>query len=205
MPLVIVPAKPLAHAKARLSPVLAPDERRTLCLAMLADVCTAAAGVGRVVVVASDTDAEAVARAVGAEVVRDPTPQAGLNASLEAAVRAPADDGVLVIASDVPACTADDLAAVASGEGVRVAPDAAGTGTNALWRKPGGVIPLSFGEGSAARHEQLARDAGATFALVRRRNLALDIDLPDHLRAAWDAPIGENTRAALSALGFPGR
>jgi 2-phospho-L-lactate guanylyltransferase len=204
MPLVVVPAKPLARAKLRLAPVLDPEERRTLCLAMLADVCAAVLPIGRVVVVASDTDAEAVARAFGAEVVRDPSPEAGLNQSLEAAI--PQDpEGVLVISSDVAACTEEDARAMCGFEGVRLAPDADGSGTNALWRKPGDAIPLAFGSDSRQRHQSLAEERDVAFELVRRPGLALDIDLPAHLQVAWDAPIGENTRAALSAMGFPAR
>lgn len=175
-----------------------------LCLAMLADVCSAAGRVGPVLVVATDVDAEAVARATGAAVVRDPTPDAGLNASLEAAIPATAD-GVLVVASDLPACSAADLEAVGGFDGVRLAGDAAGTGTNALWRKPSDAIPLAFGPGSAAAHRQLAAERGVGFQIVRRPGLALDVDGPEHLKEAWDAPIGANTRSALEDLGFPDR
>lgn len=204
MPLVVIPAKPLARAKERLSVVLTPQERRDLSLAMLADVCAAAAGVGEVLVVASDTDAEAVARISGARVLRDPSPAAGLNPSLEAAIPQ-SPDGVLVLASDVPACSGEDLTQMMDGPGVRLAPDAAGTGTNALWRLPGDVIPLSFGEGSAARHESLAGAQGIPYATVHRSGLALDLDLPEHLGQAWEAAIGIHTREALAAMGFPER
>lgn len=207
MSLVLVPAKPLTRAKARLAPVLQPDERRALCLAMLADVCVAAigSGIGPVLVVATDTDAEAVARATGAGVVRDPTPEAGLNGSL-AAVIPPGQTDVLIVASDLPACLPEDLAAMpAAGDAVRLAPDASGLGTNALWRRPPAAIATAFGEGSADRHRALAERAGVAFEVVRRPGLAFDVDLPSHLKEAWDAPIGEHTRQALVQMGFPRR
>ncbi|GAC1416012.1 MAG: hypothetical protein NVSMB57_11430 [Actinomycetota bacterium] len=175
-----------------------------LCLAMLADVCTIAATAGQVLVVASDIDAEAVVRAVGASVVRDPSPNAGLNPSLEAAIPN-SDDGVLVIASDLPAISEADIAAVCGGNGVRVAPDTAGTGTNALWRLPGNVIPLAFGELSALRHQELAAARGVAFSVVKTPGLAMDLDLPEHLMQAWEAEIGPYTREALITLGFPSR
>lgn len=206
MPLVVVPAKPLAHAKARLAPALNAEERRLLCLAMLADVTTAAIvlDAGPVVVVASDTDAEAVARACGARVVWDPMPAAGLNPSLEAAI-GDEPDGVLIVSSDVASAAPGDLAAMIGDEAVALAVDEAGTGTNALWRKPGRVIPLAFGPQSAAAHRDLAAEAGVAFRIVKRPGLALDLDLPAHLTQAWNAEIGTNTRSALLDLGFPGR
>lgn len=187
--------------------MLQPDERRALCLAMLADVCVAAvgSGIGAVLVVATDTDAEAVARATGAGVVRDPTPDGGLNASL-AAVVPPGESDLLIVASDLPACSPEDLAAMpAPGDGVRLAPDASGLGTNALWRRPPAAIDTAFGEGSAGRHRALADSAGVAFDVVRRPGLAFDVDLPTHLKEAWDAPIGEHTRQALATMGFPDR
>lgn len=206
MVLIVVPAKPLARAKARLAPILDAEERRMLCLAMLADVCAAAVAVkaGAVMVVTSDTDAEAVACAVGAGVIRDPTPTAGLNASLTSVIPATVG-GVLVVSSDVAACSPDDLSAMVGFEGVRLAPDAEGRGTNALWRQPPDAIPLAFGEQSFDRHTALAAERSVPLEVVRRPGLALDIDLPAHLKDAWDSPLGANTRSALADLGFPNR
>lgn len=204
MALIVVPAKPLGSAKARLAGVLDVSERRRLVLAMLADVCTAAAGVAEVWVVGSDEETFEVATGAAARPVRDPTPSAGLIPSLEAVV--PGDiGGVLILSSDLPAVTADDVRAAAEGEGVALAPDRSGTGTNALWRRPGDVIPLAFGAGSRMAHERLARDARTPFRLVARPGLALDIDTPSDLEAAWTAALGPATRAVLGELGFPNR
>ncbi|MHB8513523.1 MAG: 2-phospho-L-lactate guanylyltransferase [Actinomycetota bacterium] len=201
MPIIVVPAKPLARAKQRLSGVLDLDQRKRLCLSMLADVCKAASRVGRVIVVGSDPDTFDVARASGAEIVEDPTPNAGLNPSLEAAIPM-TDEGVLVLSSDVPAVHDDEIAMM-FGEGVRLAPDAKGVGTNALWRKPSGIIPLAFGDQSASAHEKLAREKGVAFELVNAAGLALDVDEPRDLLQAWDADIGASTRQALASLGLP--
>lgn len=224
MNVIVVPAKPLARAKARLAAVLSVEERRALTLAMLADVCTVAvaSGVGAVRVVASDEDTFATAREAGAEVVADPTPDAGLVPSLEAVSPGDAADvtdaadspdsgpagrggGVLVLSSDLPAASPEDVRAVCGGRGVALAPDRAGGGTNALWRSPPRAIPLAFGAGSRRAHEDLAAGAGVPFRLVVRPGLALDVDTPDDLEAAWNAAIGPATRAALTQLGFPNR
>src|SRR5688572_27718997 len=82
MRLCIVPMKPLEHAKARLSDVLSPAERRALSLAMLEDVVRAATALDAVWVLNSDDDAAVVAARAGGEPRPDPTPSEGLNASL---------------------------------------------------------------------------------------------------------------------------
>jgi len=64
--------KPLAQAKARLAPVLSPEERRSLSLAMLTDVVRAAGELDVVWVLNSDDDAAEAARAAGGEPRPDP-------------------------------------------------------------------------------------------------------------------------------------
>src|SRR2546429_5884420 len=93
MRICIVPMKPLAHAKARLAPVLSPEERRLLSLAMLTDVVRAAGELDVVWVLNSDDDAAEAARAAGGEPRPDPAPGGGLNASLDAATTQAIADG----------------------------------------------------------------------------------------------------------------
>jgi 2-phospho-L-lactate guanylyltransferase len=205
----LIPMKPLALAKARLAPALAATERRRLAVAMLADAAAAAAATfEHVWVLCSDGEAAAAARAAGAEARPDPTPGAGLNASLAAAtrdaVRAGAG-GVLVLAADLPAATADDLERVATVEGVALAPDATGTGTNALWRQPPDAIPPAFGPGSRRRHEEAARAAGLALAVVEAPRLAADVDTLAGLAASWRLGVGPATRRAVAAMGLEAR
>jgi len=204
----LIPMKPLAGAKARLASVLAPEERRTLSLAMLADVVAAARGFDRIWVLNSDADAADVARSGGAVAVPDPAPGGGLNASVDLATASAMNEGaagVLVVAADVPAARADDLAAVAAGAGVSLAPDAGGSGTNALWRSPGDTIAAAFGAGSRAAHESLALGSGVPFHIVENARLAADVDTPEGLAAAWNLGAGEATRRALVEMGLPAR
>src|SRR5438105_13870928 len=85
MKICIVPMKPLEHAKARLAPMLSPEQRRALSLAMLTDVVRAAGALDVVWVLNSDEDAAAVARAEGAEPRPDAARGEGLNASRDRA------------------------------------------------------------------------------------------------------------------------
>jgi 2-phospho-L-lactate guanylyltransferase len=208
MRIALIPMKPLAAAKERLAPALDPSERRRLSLAMLADVIDAARGFDRVWVLQSDADATAVAVAAGVEAVDDPAPGLGLNASLEAATSRAlrlGSSGVLVVSADLPSATADDLMALCERPDTAVAPDRAGVGTNALWRSPGDVIGVAFGSGSFAAHTRLAREAGVGMRVVERPGLAIDVDTPDDLAAAWAHGVGDNTRAALDEMNLAAR
>jgi len=208
MRLCIVPMKPLADAKARLSSVLSPGERRALSLAMLADVCRAAAGLDAVWVLNSDEDAAEVARAAGAEPRPDPTPGKGLNESLDAATASAVEEGatgVLVLSADCPAATPADVKTMAVGDGIVMAPDRYGTGTNALWRRPPAVVQAAFGGNSRRSHIGLAIVHRVPYAVLPLARIALDVDRPADLADLWALGPGEATRAALESLGYPSR
>lgn len=208
MKICLVPMKPLAGAKERLAPALDPAERRRLSLAMLADVVVAARGFDRVWVLQSDRDAAAVAERSGADARADPAPGRGLNASLDAATRQAVSvgaTGVIVVAADLAAATSEDLLALAQGDGVALAPDVSGSGTNALWRHPADVIAAAFGSASRAAHEAAAADAGATFRALNSPRLAADVDTPDGLAAVWALGPGPATRRALEEMGIAAR
>jgi 2-phospho-L-lactate guanylyltransferase (CobY/MobA/RfbA family) len=42
-----------------------------------------------------------------------------------------------------------------------------------------------------------------SLAIVPRAGVALDVDRPSDLDAAWHAPVGDATRATLRSLGYP--
>ena len=208
MKIGIVPMKPLAQAKARLAEVLSPDERRELSLAMLADVVRAASVLDAVWVLNSDEAAAAVASKEGAEARPDPAPGAGLNASLDAAsaeAAAAGARGVLILSADCPAARPEDVKAMCVGDGVVMAPDRYGTGTNALWRSPPAVIQAAFGGNSRRSHTALAHVHRVPFAVLPFPRLALDVDRPHDLIDVWTLGPGEATRAVLERLGYPSR
>src|SRR5205814_1389728 len=73
-------------------------------------------------------------------------------------------DALLVLPADVPLVTARDVEALLElaepGRGVALCPDRAGSGTNALLRRPPAAIPARFGPHSLARHRRTAALAG---------------------------------------------
>jgi 2-phospho-L-lactate/phosphoenolpyruvate guanylyltransferase len=208
MRVVLIPMKPLSGAKERLAPALSPDERRALSLAMLSDVIAAAKDFERVWVLNSDADATALATSAGVEAVEDPAPGQGLNPSLASATSLAIEagaTGVLIVSADLPAVTASDLEALSAAGGVSLAPDRGGAGTNALWRSPGDVMGVAFGPNSLAGHATLAWDAGVGALVVERPGLALDVDTPEDLAAAFAYGVGATTRRALEDLDLANR
>ena len=198
----VIPAKPLDRAKERLSADFTPDARKRLVLAMLSDVVAAAVAVEPTWVLCSDPAAAEIAEGSGARVVTDAVPLAGLNASLEVALRLAADAGfgaAVVVASDLPCVTAADLAEFPDVP-VAIAPSTDGSGTNVLALAPPGVIPPRFGPASRTAHEELSRDAGITPVIVESPRLATDVDTPDDVARARAIGLGSATAAALHEM-----
>lgn len=200
---ILIPVKRLDRAKLRLSQRLAPPDRRRLGLAMLADVLRATEKWSHRLIVTNDPDAEAVGLAFGCALVADPGQ--GLNAAVSAGTAAAADAGsstLLVLPSDVPAVTSDDVNALFSyPEDVVVAPSGDG-GTNALLRRPPGVLDPSFGPGSACLHARRAREAGLSCRSVELSSLVLDIDhYRDLVTLGGLENLRESVRLARELLG----
>lgn len=185
--LAIVPVKRLSAAKSRLAGALDATDRSALMLAMLADVLMnlrRSRGIGRVVVVTDDREVRHRAIAEGAEVVADHDSGSHSAAALRgiAAVAAPTDR-VLLAPGDCPLVRVEELdeLLLEPQPAVVVVPDRHGAGTNALLLDPPDAIDPSFGEGSRARHLELAASAGVEGVVRVLPSLALDIDTPDDL------------------------
>ncbi len=207
----IVPAKPLAQAKTRLASILHPHERQELSLAMLRDVLSAlhrAHTLDRVAVVTSDHTLATEASNLGAQII--PEQSNGQNAALEtgaAYARAQGASAVLVVSADLPLlCPAhiEHLLAQTMQPGqsqlALLAPSKEGTGTNALFQRPPGVIPFLFGPNSLQRHQQAAAARGVPFALAHAAALAFDVDTPADLLALASHPGHTHTHAVIARM-----
>ena len=97
---------------------------------------------------------------------------------------------VLVLCCDLPDLTAESLRAFANEAGRRqhmvLAPDTAGTGTNALLVDACPDVGFSFGEHSYTRHCAWAAVHGWTLSVCARPELGFDLDTPQDL-AAWSS------------------
>jgi 2-phospho-L-lactate guanylyltransferase len=149
------------------------DAREKLSAAMLGGVLAAANSVGRTWVVSPDP-------VDGANWIRDPG--GGQGAAVEAALREIGPGPVLVVNSDLPSVTVDDLRALHDAipqRGIALAPALDGT-TNALGLSDTTLFAPLYGPGSAARfraHAERAVD-------VVRPGLRDDVDTPADLATA---------------------
>jgi 2-phospho-L-lactate/phosphoenolpyruvate guanylyltransferase len=183
---VIIPVKPFAQAKQRLSPALNAIQRAQLAERMFRHVLRVSAAVfnaGNLLVVSRSSDVLAIAQAHGAPGLLEEGP-CELNSALSHAarvVRANGNSGVLVLASDLPLLEEHDLMEMTRTE-CAIAPDRHRRGTNALlWPS---TLPFAFGENSFARHLASTRAAGFDPQIVSSPGLAHDIDVPEDLIGA---------------------
>jgi 2-phospho-L-lactate guanylyltransferase len=187
---IIVPHRGLEAAKTRLAPSLDPEERVMLASQLLQRVLKVSREVSNDVEVISPSRPLAeIVEAAGARLAVQRG--MGLNEGLDQARSQAILDGIdtlIVLHGDLPNLTAGDIetlvgALPADGRpGVAIAPDRAGTGTNALALRPPGVIPFRFGIGSFAAHAAEIERAGVSCVAVNRAGLAFDLDTPEDLR-----------------------
>jgi len=207
--LLAVPVKDLVNAKQRLIPALSPTERRELAQAMLEDVLDAAVAAlpGAVLVVTTDPEVQAVARAAGASWLAE-SANRGHTAAVAFAQREAVARGAtrfLTLPGDVPCVTTEEIttlcAALPESPGVVFVPSRSGQGTNAALLAPSDVIALTFGEPSFENHLKTARAAGLTPRVLELPGIGLDVDGPDDLPVLLDR--GPATRSARLLRGFP--
>lgn len=182
----VVVARTGPTAKRRLAGVLGVQERTRLAVWMLGEVLRAVreAGLAGPVVVTDDALVTERLRHQRVRVLVDSGQD--MNAAVEAGVReamVAGADAVVVLPGDVPFADPADLRRLVShaDDGSRlvvVVPDEHGTGTNALLLRPPDVLAPAFGLGSAVRHLDRARQAGACSSLLALPSLALDVDVP---------------------------
>jgi 2-phospho-L-lactate guanylyltransferase len=180
---VVVPIKSFELAKGRLADVLTAPARAALAKRCAEAVLRAASPLP-VLVVCDDEQVSAWARSCGATVVAVHRP--GLNeaaAAGRAAARAAGHLRVLVVHSDLPA--PEPLAPLTDElSDLVIVPDRHGDGTNALLLPTSGDFTFRYGQGSFAAHQSEAASRGWAVTIVRRPDLALDLDTPDDLAAA---------------------
>ena len=208
---LVIPLKPLARAKSRLSDTAGDGVRPGLALAFAQDTVAAAlasAAVRGVVVVTDDPLAGRELAALDARIVPD-APGAGLNAALrhgESVVRAMFPETALAaLNADLPALRPHELTRVldTAAEFPRAfLPDAAGIGTTLLAAAPNQPLLPAFGPDSRHRHRV---SGAAELALPHVDSVRQDVDTGDDLRTALALGAGPRTTAATARLLIPGQ
>jgi 2-phospho-L-lactate guanylyltransferase len=194
MTLVVVP---FHEGKSRLSGQR--HVRRALGLAMLGDVLTASAAVGRTVLVTDDVEAATEGSNRGFELATDPGEGQGM--AVVAALAKQESEPVLIVNADVPCVVPHDLrsllAATPSG-GMALVEALDGT-TNALSLASPQLFAPLYGPGSAERFLDHARGLGVETASVGIPNLRDDVDTVGDLDRV-QLRLGPRTQAALADL-----
>jgi 2-phospho-L-lactate/phosphoenolpyruvate guanylyltransferase len=207
----ILPVKRFAAAKSRLGASIEDTLRERLARAMVSDVLHAlkqSVAVERTIVVTCEQSLRDAAERNGALMIED-TEERGQSAAVSLGIRRALADGaerVLCVPGDCPAldpAELDELLATSTPRDdaaalVVIVPDRHGTGTNGLLLSPPEAIAPSFGPGSCARHQELARAAGADCRLQRPASLLLDIDTGADLAALRERLAGAAAGASLT-------
>ena len=203
---LVIPVKPLARAKSRLSDTASDGVRPGLALAFARDTVAAALAcpaVRDVAVVTDDALAGRELAELGARIVPD-EPSGGLNAALAhaaAVIRSLRPESPLAaLNADLPALRSLELARVldAAAEFPRAfLADAAGVGTTLLAAAEGRELRPAFGVDSRFRH----RMSGAVeLRLTDVDSVRQDVDTGEDLRAALALGVGRYTAAASEGL-----
>lgn len=188
----LVALKQPAAAKGRLAETLDDATRNHLVERMFADVLAAlraARQIAGIAVVTSGTLADA-------GLMRIDDPGLGLNAALAQGATELAARGVdelLILHADLPLASGaeiDRIIAAGRTQGLAIAPDKSGQGTNALYVPLPAPFAFRFGPDSFHRHLAEAAAIGQAVARVDAAGLGFDVDEPqdlEHLLAAAGA------------------
>lgn len=182
---VLVPVKAFADAKVRLAPALPAPERAALARSMAESVIRAARPLP-VAVVCDHTDVVSWAASLGAMAIE--TPGLGLNGAVAAGVDRLATAGfdhVIVAHADLP--LALDVTWPARFPGITLVPDRRDDGTNVLAVPARCGFRFAYGPGSFRRHLSEVARLGFASHVVRRTDLAWDVDVPADLTALTPA------------------
>jgi 2-phospho-L-lactate guanylyltransferase len=180
----IIPVKSLTRGKTRLAELLDDGERTALNAALLDHALELAAifpGLSNTIVISSDSRVLEIAKSHGALALRETG--GGLNPALTQAMSAARNNGartVIVLPTDLPLATAEDILALASTDhAMAIAADRRGVGTNALCVPTAEDFTFHFGEDSFAAHLAEAKISGLSAHIMHRPNLGFDIDTPE--------------------------
>jgi 2-phospho-L-lactate/phosphoenolpyruvate guanylyltransferase len=184
----VVPVKERISAKERLAPMLRPETRQALALAMLEDVLTALTvtpGIAGFMVVTVDAEASRLAASYGGRVI-EAGARDGHTGAVTAAARllaAEGHKGMLTLPGDIPLATSREIASLLAAHppapSFTIVPSHDERGSNAIACSPPDAVPLRFGEDSFYPHLRAAEACGIRPNVVHLPGIALDIDNPE--------------------------
>jgi 2-phospho-L-lactate guanylyltransferase len=183
---VVIPVKAFVIAKSRLSSILSLEQRQQLSKEMFLHVLKSSRCplVRDQIVVTSDRHVIRLATEQGTIPILEEGN--GLNNALAQATRHIAQretPSILILPSDLPFIKPQDIENIFNlakeERAVIISPCHRGSGTNALFVKPPGILEYAFGEQSFERHKLLAFQSGIIPKIYRSHNIEFDLDLPE--------------------------
>ncbi len=203
----VVPVKERVLAKERLAPMLRPETRQALALAMLEDVLmalTATPGIAGIMAVTVDPEASRLATSYGARLI-EAGARDGHTGAVAAAARLLAREGrpgMLTLPGDIPLVTPAEIARVLAAHlpapSFTIVPSHDEQGSNAIACSPPDAVPLRFGENSFYPHLKAAEMAGIRPNVLHLPGIALDIDNPEDLVSFMRIDSSTRTRSVLA-------
>lgn len=210
---VVIPVKPFAYAKQRLSAVLTDAERATLARIMLKDLLTTLGGcqgLAGVLLVSQEVTVPALAREFGALALYEEG--RGLSRAVSQAgsyLAARGESRMLMLPGDVPLATTSEIETIVRQHQatplITIVADREGFGTNALAVSSPTLMDFHFGRESFQAHCLAAATAGAKVQVLALPGLAFDIDTADDLRDLMNYDTEAETLAYLCDRGLPPR
>lgn len=188
----LVPLKMPGEGKTRLSSVLSPSLRKSLVISMLEHVINALTesdSIDRIAIVG------ATSTSFPADILHLKDPGEGLNPALASAsneLRMRGAEELLVIHADLPFVTSreiDEFVRSGRSQGVGLASDRHGKGTNAVYLRAFDEFSFNFGVDSLRRHQAVAEARSLKPALCVCRGLLFDIDTEEDLTLLGNQPL----------------
>jgi 2-phospho-L-lactate guanylyltransferase len=207
----VVPVKELDRAKMRLAPLLQPEVRQGLMLAMLEDVLAALAAapdLTGIAVVTVEPAAASLAARYRARVIETGA-RDGHTGAVSAATGLLTKEGIagiLTVPGDIPLVTPAEIARLIAAHrpapAFTIAPSRDERGSNAVICSPPNAVPLRFGENSYFPHLRAAEAHGIRPTVLHLLGIALDVDTPEDLAAFALLPSPTRARAWLAENGM---
>jgi len=209
---VVVPVKERVSAKERLAPMLRPETRQALALAMLEDVLAAVAatpGIAGLVVVTVDAEAGRLAASYGGRVI-EAGARDGHTGAVTAAARLLAAEGctgMITLPGDIPLVTPAEIESLLTAHlpapSFTIVPSHDERGSNAIACSPPDGVPLRFGENSFYPHLRTAEAYGIQPNVLHLPGIALDIDNPEDVVSFMRTQSATRAWAVLSEERMP--
>jgi 2-phospho-L-lactate guanylyltransferase len=186
----IVPVKPLAHGKSRLSGVLNSDERMSLNIRLLKrtlDTISHVPEIEKTVIVTNDPEVVKITQTFSFDVCIEEN-ECGMNRALDRGIgilKRNQVQSAIILPSDLPFVTVREIQVMikmgCESKAMVIAPDRKKQGTNAIFYHCLEKVDFEFGPMSYEKHVNSAKANGVPVCIFESDTFGLDIDLPEDL------------------------